>query len=77
MTKNKYVRLVNDKKEEKTSFQVFKDFVETRTKYKNNFWIILTNWMNNLSTEDKKTLKKEIEDKKFKSSTDIWTFLGF
>ena len=77
MVKNNYVRLVDDKEKTKTSFQVFKEFVENRVKYKETFWIILADWMNNLSVQDKKALKKEIEEKSFKRDADIWGFLGF
>lgn len=77
MTKNKYVRLVNDKEKAKTSFQVFKDFIERQAGYKIEFWVLLLNWLNSLSAQDKKELKKEIEEKGFKSNNDIWSFLGY
>lgn len=79
MAKNNYVRLVDtkEKEKEKTSFQVFKDFVEKQISYKLEFWVMLANWMNNLSVQDKKALKKEIEEKGFKNNNDVWTFLGY
>ena len=77
MVKNNYVRLVDDKEKTKTSFQVFKDFVERQVKYKNKFWVMLADWMNNLSVQDKKALKKEIEEKGFKRDADIWSLLGY
>lgn len=77
MTKNKYVRLVNDKEKEKSSFQVFKEFIEKHAGYKIEFWVLLLNWLNNLSVQDKKALKKEIEEKGFKNNNDIWSFLGY
>ena len=77
MVKNNYVRLVEDKEKEKTSFQIFKDFIEKQAKLKLEFWVMLENWINNLSVQDKKALKKEIEEKGFKNNNDIWAFLGY
>lgn len=77
MVKNRYVRLVNNKEKEKTSFQVFKDFIEKQVKLKLNFWVMMANWMNSLSVQDKDALKKEIEEKGFKNDNEIWTFLGY
>ena len=77
MTKNKYVRFINDKKKGKTSFQIFKDFIEKYSGYKTKFWIMMKNWMNNLSAQDKIALEKEIKEKDFKNDNDIWKFLGY
>ena len=46
-------------------------------KYKNKFWVMLADWMNNLSVQDKKALKKEVEEKGFKRDADIWSLLGY
>lgn len=77
MVKNKYVRLADDKEKAKTSFQIFKDFVERQAGYKVKFWVMMANWMNSLSVQDKNALKKEIEEKGFKNDNEIWTFLGY
>lgn len=77
MVKNKYVRLVDTKKKEKTSFQVFKEFIEKHSSYKLKFWVMMKNWMNSLSVQDKNALKKEIEEKGFKNDNEVWTFLGY
>ena len=77
MTKNKYVRLINNEEKGKTSIQVFKEFIEKHSSYKLNFWVMMKNWMNDLPVKDKIALKKEIEKKGFKNDNDIWHFLGY